>query len=237
MTDISVDDLQGRTVHDREGTRVGKVKQVFVESKTDAPNFVTVKTSAGEHLIPVASVELKKTTLHVPFDKDTIQNAPAFDLDEGLEASEQDEIVEYYESNRADEDKDNEDSADEVEEEGSMIRRAERLEVGTEWEETGEARISKRVVTSTETVEVPLRREELVIERESLTDEEAQEGGDLSEEEEVIVLREERPVVEKQVVGVEKVTVGKRTLSEAEEVSADVQEEKIDIDTDTEDDD
>lgn len=236
MTDISVDDLQDRTVHDREGTRVGKVKQVFLEPKTDAPNFLTVKTSAGEHLIPVASVELDKNKLHVPFDKKTIQNAPSFDLDEGLDSSDQDEVVEYYASQGADEDN-NEDSAEEVEEEGSMIRRAERLEVGTEWEETGEATLTKRVVTRTETVEVPLRREELVIERESLTDEEAQEGGDLSEEEEVIVLREERPVVEKQVVGVEKVTVGKRTLSETEEVSADVQEEKIDIDTDTEDDD
>lgn len=243
MSGISVDKLRDTAVYDSKGAKLGKVGQIFLDAETEAPNFFTVKNGSRgqESVIPVAFARLDGSKVRVLFDEDFIKGAPTVDADEGLEPSDQDEIAKYYDSGDAADDLDAGAEADEdhdvvVEEEGTMIRRAERLTVGTETEEVGQARLRKRVVTKTETVEVPLEREELVIERESLSDEEAQEGGDLTEEEEVIVLREERAVVDKEVVGVEKVTLGKRIVADTETISQKVQEEQIDIDEGTKDD-
>lgn len=244
MTELSVDQLGEATVYDRDGAKLGKVRYIFLDSETDKPSFVSVKAGSGggERLIPVAAARLDGDELQVAYDEDTVDGAPTVDTDEGLDSADQDELVEYYsQSDAADRAADDEDGEDggtdqdetasnaEIEDEGLIIRRAERLTVGTEAKEVGKARVRKRVVTKTETVEVPLRREELVIEREPLTDEEAEHSGDLGEEEEVIVLREERAVVEKKVVGVEKVRVSRRIVAETETISAELKEEEIEI--------
>lgn len=222
MTEISVDQLRDSFVYDLAGAELGKVESIFLDVETDEPSFVSVKMGSrdAESVIPVASARLEGDKIRVAYGIDAINRTPSVDTSEGLQPSDEDKIREHYSASEV-----------EVEEEGAMIRRAERLAVGTKSEKAGQARLNKRVVTKTKTAEVPVEREELVIEREALSDEEAQQGGGFSEEEQVINLHKESPVVEKKVVGVEKVNVGKRTVSETKTVSADVQEEQIDIDS------
>ncbi|QCP05121.1 PRC and DUF2382 domain-containing protein [Brevibacterium sp. CS2] len=119
-----------------------------------------------------------------------------------------------------------------------VVAHEERLKVGTEQREAGKARLRKRVVSENQQVEVPVQREELVVERESIdpNSAEARTGsidGRADGAEETITLREERPVVDKETVATEKVNVGKRTVTDSETVSGEVRKEQIDVDADT----
>lgn len=112
----------------------------------------------------------------------------------------------------------------------AMTRSEEQLQVGTESRESGRARLRKYVVTEQQTVQVPVTREEVKIEREPITDAnvgEAMDGPAISEEEHEVVLHEEQPVVDKQAVPVERVRLGKEQVTEQETVSEQVRQERI----------
>lgn len=104
----------------------------------------------------------------------------------------------------------------------------ERVNIGKEKVETGRVRLRKHVVTDTRTVEVPVEREELVVERTPATGDAP--AGTVGEEEVEVSLSEERPVVDKETVATEDVHVGTRTVQDTERVSTDVAHEEVDVD-------
>ena len=115
----------------------------------------------------------------------------------------------------------------------AMTRSEEQLRVGTENAEVGRARLRKYVVTEQQTVQVPVSREEVRVEREPITPAnrgKALSGPDISEDEHEIVLHEERPVVEKEAVPKERVRLGKKTVKDQRSVTGQVRKEKIDVD-------
>src|SRR5919205_322865 len=115
----------------------------------------------------------------------------------------------------------------------AMTRSEERLNVGTERQATGRARLRKYVTTENVTQTVPVQREEVRIEREPITDanrDAALDGPAISEEEHEVTLHEERPVVEKETVPVERVRLDKDTVTEQETVTEEVRKERIDAD-------
>lgn len=114
----------------------------------------------------------------------------------------------------------------------SVVRHEEQLHVGTEERETGRARLRKYVVTDHETVDVPVEREEVSVERTPIRDGQAG-TGTIGEEEIEVSLHEERPVVEKETVAVEEVGLNKETVHDTQRVEADVRKEQVDVETDT----
>jgi uncharacterized protein (TIGR02271 family) len=115
----------------------------------------------------------------------------------------------------------------------AMTRSEERLRAGTQTHEAGRARLRKYVVTEREQVEVPVRREEVRLEREPISDAnrgEATSGPAITESEHEVTLREERPVVETEAVPVERVRLGKETVQDTERVEGEVRKEQIDFD-------
>ncbi|MUN62794.1 DUF2382 domain-containing protein [Kocuria sediminis] len=114
-----------------------------------------------------------------------------------------------------------------------VVRHEERLHVGKEQQETGRARLRKYVVTERETVDVPVEREEVRVERTPLSGTEAT-AGTIGEEDVEVTLHEERPVVAKETVGVEKVGIEKDTVRDTERVEADVRKEQVEVETDAE---
>lgn len=114
-----------------------------------------------------------------------------------------------------------------------VVRHEERLHVGKEQRETGRARLRKYVVTENETVDVPLEREEVRVERTPLSGTEAT-SGTIGEEDVEVTLHEERPVVAKETVGVEKVGLEKETVRDTERVDAEVRKEQVEVETDAE---
>ena len=112
----------------------------------------------------------------------------------------------------------------------SMVLRDEHLQVGTERKAAGRVRLRKQSYTTTETVEVPVTREEVVVERESIDANSAEARVD-GDNEVSVTTYEETPVVNK-TVDAEKVSLGKRQVQETETVSEELRHEDVEIDRD-----
>jgi uncharacterized protein (TIGR02271 family) len=106
--------------------------------------------------------------------------------------------------------------------------RAERLKVDKTAAQTGEVRVGKRVVTEHKTMDVPVEREEVVIERKPASGRAAH--GHMTEEEIVIPVKEERVTVTKQPVVTEEVSVGKRKVQDTKHVDETLRREELDVD-------
>jgi uncharacterized protein (TIGR02271 family) len=82
---------------------------------------------------------------------------------------------------------------------------------------------------------VPVRREEVRVEREPITDAnvgDAHSGPEISSEEHEVVLHEEEPVAEKRVVPKERVRLDKDVEVDERRVSETVRKERLDVDED-----
>jgi len=88
------------TAFDKNGDKVGKVGQLFVDSNSGEPTFVAVNTGLfgrNSSLVPLAGAKLNNEELHVAHTKDEISDAPNIsDTDEGLEPEEEDRLYKHY---------------------------------------------------------------------------------------------------------------------------------------------
>ncbi len=106
--------------------------------------------------------------------------------------------------------------------------REEQLHARTQPVETGEVRVRKEVHTEHKTMEVPVQREEVVVERHAPTGRGT--SSDIREGEEIRVpVMEEQVVVEKTPVVKEEVTVGKRVVQDTERVAGEVRKEEVHV--------
>lgn len=94
----------------------------------------------------------------------------------------------------------------------------------------GSVTLKKNVVTEHQQVEVPVTREEVVIERHPVSGKEARTGSFEPGKEVRVNLEEERVRVEKQPVVREEVNVGKRQVQQTQRVGGDVKHEELKID-------
>ncbi len=236
-------------VHDAEGNKIGEAKHVFLDDVTGHPAWVSVKTGlfgTSESFVPIQDATMVEDHLEVPYAKDKIKDAPNVDVDSGghLSADEEHRLYEHYgiawdeawqqashpgEGGWARGDTAAQRSGDEA-----MTRSEERMHVGTERQETGRARLRKYVVTEQVQQTVPVRHEEAVIEREPITDanaDQALSGPEISEAEHEVILHAERPVVETEAVPVERVRLNTEEHVEEETVRGKVRKERIEADT------
>ena len=125
----------------------------------------------------------------------------------------------------------NTDAAPAAAADGEMIRSEEQLNVDKQRVESGQVRLRKYVVHDTETVEVPVEREEVRVSREPITEaDRANFTGDIGEQEASVTLHEERVNVSKESVPVEKVSLDKDVVRDTEQVTEDVAKERIETD-------
>ena len=104
--------------------------------------------------------------------------------------------------------------------------REEELDIRKEQVQAGEVRVRKEVVTENRTVDVPVTREEVVIERRPVEARDAS-GADIGAESEIrIPLSEERVHVDKKAVTREEVSVGKRKVTGTQHVDETVRREE-----------
>lgn len=107
----------------------------------------------------------------------------------------------------------------------------EKLEVDKNKVQTGEVEVSKRVVEETKTVEVPVEREEIVIERKKVNDSNRSDG-DMEDKEFTIPVSEEQIEVTKKPVVTEEVKIDKEKVQDTKQVKETVEKETLNVDTD-----
>lgn len=251
ITTEQIQNVIGQTMYGLDGEKIGKIGQVFLDDQTGQPEWATTKTGmfgSNESFVPLAEARVSGDELTVPYDKDTIKNAPRIDPDQGhVSQTEEAELYRYYGLDYAESQSDSGLPAGEQYEQtgevsnvgrdvsgpttdDAMTRSEEQIRVGTEKREAGRARLRKYIVTENVTQTVPVSREEVRVEREPITEanrDAAMAGGDLTEEEHEVTLHEERAVVEKEAVPVERVRLDKDTVTGHEQVSEEVRKEQI----------
>ena len=239
-------DFHDRTVIDAEGEKVGKVDELYRDEEGGQPEWALVNTGlfgTKKTFVPLAGARPAAENVQVPVTKQQIKDAPRIDADQELSEAEERRLFEHYGVPYTTEGSTTAYGAPAQEgrttgtpghgSDEAMTRSEEELRVGTRSREAGRVRLRKYVVTEQVTMTVPVRREEVRVEREPITDanrDQALSGPDISEEEHEVVLHEEEPVVEKRAVPKERVRLGVETHQDEREVSEQVRKEQIDLD-------
>lgn len=273
ITEKNLKDLFAATAYDKDGDKLGAVKEIFVDDETGQPAFAEVGHGLfgmSSSLVPMRGHRFSGEDLQLAFSKDRIKDAPDVGTDEHLTREDQQRVWDHYqlsdtedtERYRAEERAardvdhrreaaagagagagvagnrpghvadDRERVSDRDRTEGdSMVRSEERLNIDKENVETGQVRLRKHVVKDTETVEVPVTREEVRVEREPISREEAANvDSKLGDDEASVTLHEERVNVSKESVPVEKVNLGKETVRDTETHTEELRKEQIEAD-------
>jgi len=94
----NVSEWHGKMLLDRNGEKIGKLEDVYVDVETDEPQFGTVKEGfIGRHFtfVPLAGLQIGPDDLQVTVTKDQVKSAPDIEL-HGEEMSQDDESKLYH---------------------------------------------------------------------------------------------------------------------------------------------
>jgi uncharacterized protein (TIGR02271 family) len=245
---------RGQALTDADGSKIGTIEEIYLDADTGQPEWALVHTGlfgTKRNFVPLREASESDQGVSAPYTKDQVTDAPSIDPDGQL--SQQEEAALYrhygleYSEARSGSGLPEGDAATTgttgttgrdtsgPTTDDAMTRSEEELHVGTEQRERGRARLRKYVVEEEVTQTVPVRREEVRIEREPITDgnvDSATDGPEISEEEHEVVLHEEQPVSEKRVVPKERVRMDKDVETSEEQVSDTVRQERIDVEDD-----
>lgn len=111
-------------------------------------------------------------------------------------------------------------------------RSEEELRAGTREREAGSMRVRKRVRTDRERIEVPVKHEEVTVERVPVSGEATE--AQIGEDEVEVPVTEEEVVTDKRAVAKEEVRIRKDVVEDTEVVEDDVRREEIDVEDATE---
>jgi uncharacterized protein (TIGR02271 family) len=231
---------RGQDAVDSDGDKIGAIEEIYFDAHTNEPEWAVVNTGlfgTKQSFVPLREAARSGDGIRVPFDKTTVKDAPKIDPDGRLSTQEEAELYRHYGLDYSepgsgsgvggpgrDVSGPNTDDA--------MTRSEEELTVGKTQRETGRARLRKYVVEEEVTQTVPVRREEVRLEREPITDanvDAATDGPAISEEEHEVVLHAEEPVAGKRTVPKERVRLDKEVHEEEREVGDTVRKERIDV--------
>ncbi|HEX8645676.1 MAG TPA: PRC and DUF2382 domain-containing protein [Thermoleophilaceae bacterium] len=251
-TQTDVYSWRGRTVVDRDGDKIGKLGEIYLDEQTGRPEWPLVNTGmfgSKSSFVPLAGATEADGDVRLHFEKAQVKDAPNVDEGEQLSREEEQKLYSHYgldygeahsegglpeggaggEAGGPGHDTSGPNTDD------AMTRSEEEVAVGITQRESGRVRLKKYVVTEEVQQTVPVQREEVRIEREPVTEAnagQALDGPAISEEEHEVVLHEEQPVVEKQTVPKERVRLGKDTVTDEQTVSEEVRKERIDVEGD-----
>src|SRR3712207_4028183 len=191
--------LRGQQLVARDGDKVGKIDEIYLDEQTGKPEWLAVNTGlfgSNVSFVPLAQATTEGDTVRVPYEKSQIKDAPNASADGQLSQDEEARLYSHYgleygedrsdsglpegtanTTGTASYDRDVDDDRGTVGHDVSgpttdnaMTRSEEELKVGTAKREAGRARLRKYVVTENVTQTVPVQREEVRVEREPITD-------------------------------------------------------------------
>ena len=94
----NIAEWHGKTLVDRDGEKIGKLQDVYVDVETDEPMFGTVKEGLiGRHLtfVPLAGLTFGPDDLQMAVTREQVKSAPNIEL-HGDELSRSDESALYH---------------------------------------------------------------------------------------------------------------------------------------------
>jgi len=183
-------------------------------SRSTRGAIVTVQ--AGDRRAEAESILLR-------YDADFGENAATYDYSQQAAA---------YQSDDRNRDHYRDREGEGIRQEGNVQLLGEVLRVHKDRVHRGDVRIRKEVVTENQSVQVPVEREELVVEHRPVSGEQPA-TGKLGKQEIRVPLTEERPTVQKSTVVRDEVSVSKKPVEQVREVGGEVRHEELVIDDET----
>jgi sporulation protein YlmC with PRC-barrel domain len=98
----SIDEVrewQGRTLVDRDGDRVGRIQDIYLDAETDEPEWALVNTGLfglKSTFVPISEARAEDDEVHVPFEKSVIKDAPGIEPEGELTESEEARLYDHY---------------------------------------------------------------------------------------------------------------------------------------------
>jgi uncharacterized protein (TIGR02271 family) len=193
-------DFTDRTLLDRDGEKIGKVDELYVDHEGGQPEWALVHSGLfgmRKTFVPLRDAQPDGEDYRLPIEKAQVKDAPHMDPDGELSDAEERQLFEHYGVPHTTEGTTTatgtpgrtgtgtgrgRGTGDDrrFDREGrqgtgrdtddAMTRSEEEMHVGTEHAERGRARLRKYVVTEQVEKTVPVQREEVRIEREPITD-------------------------------------------------------------------
>jgi uncharacterized protein (TIGR02271 family) len=168
MSRVRLDEMRGEAVYDNDGDKIGKVEEIYYDAQSNRSEWIGIGTGflrTKRVLVPVQGAELWEDGLRVPYSKDQVKDSPDIDEDE-ISAQGEAELVAFYGVSGYESEASTRDRTGTAEE--SVTRSEEEIEVGTRPVEAGRARLRKWVETEPVALDVELRHEVARVTREQL---------------------------------------------------------------------
>jgi hypothetical protein len=93
-------DWRGHKVIDPDGSTIGELEAVYVDTATDEPAFATVRVGfIGRHrlaLVPTAGATVLPDAVRVRYDKKLVNDAPSIPTDGELTAADEPAVFAHY---------------------------------------------------------------------------------------------------------------------------------------------
>jgi stress response protein YsnF/sporulation protein YlmC with PRC-barrel domain len=157
--------MQGAPVYDDAGDRIGSVEEIFYDTQMNEPAWVGIGTGflgTKRVLVPVEGARVEGDGVYVPYPKDKVKDSPDIDSDE-IDRETENELYAYYGLTGGGSGTEATGESD-----ASMTRSEEELRVGKRATETGQARLRKWVETEPVSEDVELRQERATVTRERI---------------------------------------------------------------------
>jgi len=91
--------LRGQELVDRDGDKIGKIEEIYLDEQTGQPEWLAVKTGLfGSSLsfVPLAQATTEGGTVRVPFEKSQVKDAPNAEADGQLSQDEEARLYRHY---------------------------------------------------------------------------------------------------------------------------------------------
>uniref|UniRef100_UPI002624AF3E PRC-barrel domain-containing protein n=1 Tax=uncultured Corynebacterium sp. TaxID=159447 RepID=UPI002624AF3E len=99
ITEKNLKDLFAATAYDKDGDKLGAVKEIFVDDETGQPAFAEVGHGLfgmSSSLVPMRGHRFSGEDLQLAFSKDRIKDAPDVGTDEHLTREDQQRVWDHY---------------------------------------------------------------------------------------------------------------------------------------------
>ena len=90
---------QGRTLLDRDGSRIGTIDAIYLDDRTGQPEWALVNTGlfgTKTSFVPLAQAFQSDNDVLVPYNKQLVKDAPRVDVDQRLSEAEEQQLWRHY---------------------------------------------------------------------------------------------------------------------------------------------
>jgi hypothetical protein len=91
--------FRGENLYDRDGDKIGKIEEIYLDAETDQPEWALVHTGlfgTKRTFVPVHEAIEREGNLSVPFEKSTVKDAPGVEANGQLSQREEAELYRHY---------------------------------------------------------------------------------------------------------------------------------------------